>query len=236
MNGKSHIFRPQQLGEHFLSQLNWLQPKDPWQLIVCLTEFEVVPNNPNKKETKVSKIPKVFTSFYTHSSSYVLWFIYGCFLKWWYPKNDPFLVGKTPWLLGTSILGNHHIYICFYISCHFIHWNSYHSKQPSCLHQKVILLTRARTSVFSTDLLLMVQKSQGQISGMVPSTRNKSHEINCQPQPVNAGFLSSFVCIYSVTDLFCSFFLPQILQIPNFGFDEPHRHQCQIGGHIRWGV
>ena len=37
-----------------------------------------------------SKIPKVFTSFYTHSSSYVLWFIYGCFLKWWYPKNDHF--------------------------------------------------------------------------------------------------------------------------------------------------
>ena len=32
----------------------------------------------------------------------------GCFLKWWYPQNAPkwsFLVG-TPWLLGTTILGN----------------------------------------------------------------------------------------------------------------------------------
>ena len=39
---------------------------------------------------------------------------YGCFLKWWYPQNNPkwsFLVGN-PWLLGKpTILGNTHILV-----------------------------------------------------------------------------------------------------------------------------
>ena len=39
-------------------------------------------------------------------------FTYGCFHKWWYPRNTPkwsFLVGKPMFVGGTTILGNHHI-------------------------------------------------------------------------------------------------------------------------------
>ena len=53
--------------------------------------------------------------------------VYGCFRKLWYPQNTPkwsFLVGK-PWLLGTTILGNTHMFkpssiiYGMYISSHF---------------------------------------------------------------------------------------------------------------------
>ena len=41
-------------------------------------------------------------------------FPYGGFLKLWYPQNTPkwsfYISRKTPWLLGTTILGNHHIF------------------------------------------------------------------------------------------------------------------------------
>ena len=46
--------------------------------------------------------------------------LFGCFLKWWYPRNTPkwsFLVGK-PWLLGTTILGNPHLDILAYLQHH----------------------------------------------------------------------------------------------------------------------
>ena len=46
---------------------------------------------------------------------------YGCFLKWWYKypqKHLKMIISsrKTPWLLGTTILGTP--YISYIISCH----------------------------------------------------------------------------------------------------------------------
>ena len=54
--------------------------------------------NPAPKKIKVSSVAQQDT--------------YGCFLKWWYPQNNPkwsFLVQENQWLLGITILGNPHI-------------------------------------------------------------------------------------------------------------------------------
>ena len=41
-------------------------------------------------------------------------FLYGCFLKWWYPQKNPkwSFLARKPWLLGTTILGNPHLWDC----------------------------------------------------------------------------------------------------------------------------
>jgi hypothetical protein len=46
----------------------------------------------------------------------LVWKLYGCFLKWWYPIKSSILIGFTiinHLFLGTTISGNPRIYIAF---------------------------------------------------------------------------------------------------------------------------